>query len=135
MYHGLSHSRPTSVPHVPRCSALLMYSAAFKTGFVIACVNAVKLATFACRFAFSFVLSLLRTYWLVNASTAELYVFRLTELALAIAIVRIAGQLVFPCIGILSKWFIIGRFKEGSYNLWGSYYLRRQLVEQMLKVT
>jgi acetyltransferase-like isoleucine patch superfamily enzyme len=40
-------------------------------------------------------------------------------------------SVVFPLIAILSKWIIIGRYKAGSYPLWGHYYLRWWLVDQI----
>jgi non-ribosomal peptide synthetase-like protein len=41
---------------------------------------------------------------------------------------------VFPTIltlSILSKWLIIGRYKPGSYPLWGAYYVRWWLVSSL----
>jgi non-ribosomal peptide synthetase-like protein len=35
---------------------------------------------------------------------------------------------IFSLISILVKWTVIGRFKEGDYPLWGSYYFRWWLV-------
>ncbi|KAI9331586.1 hypothetical protein BDR26DRAFT_938321 [Obelidium mucronatum] len=40
--------------------------------------------------------------------------------------------LTFPFIGIAAKWAIIGRYQPGKYPLWGSYYLRWWLVDQIL---
>ena len=46
----------------------------------------------------------------------------------------LGGSLVFPFLGILLKWIVMGRAKAGSYDLWGGYYLRRQLTQQLLRV-
>ncbi|MBN8906039.1 MAG: peptide synthetase, partial [Rhodospirillales bacterium] len=37
-------------------------------------------------------------------------------------------------IAIALKWLVIGRFREGSYPLWGSYYLRWWFVTRLLNV-
>ncbi|KAI9204256.1 uncharacterized protein BJ171DRAFT_459609 [Polychytrium aggregatum] len=41
---------------------------------------------------------------------------------------------ILPILGILTKWIIIGRYKAGSYPLWGSYYLRWWWVDQVLNL-
>lgn len=38
-------------------------------------------------------------------------------------------------IAILSKWLLLGRIKEGSYPLWGWFYIRWWLVQQIFKLT
>ncbi|KAI9331633.1 hypothetical protein BDR26DRAFT_666646 [Obelidium mucronatum] len=43
-------------------------------------------------------------------------------------------SLVFPFIGVLAKWVVIGRYHAGSYPLWGQYYLRWWLVDQLLLI-
>eukprot|EP01117_Protostelium_nocturnum_P006055 TRINITY_DN2179_c0_g2_i1.p1 TRINITY_DN2179_c0_g2~~TRINITY_DN2179_c0_g2_i1.p1 ORF type:complete len:1647 (-),score=690.33 TRINITY_DN2179_c0_g2_i1:50-4990(-) len=35
-------------------------------------------------------------------------------------------------LGILAKWILIGRFKEGEYKLWGFYYYRFWLVKTLM---
>ncbi|KAI8609893.1 hypothetical protein BC830DRAFT_795380 [Chytriomyces sp. MP71] len=44
----------------------------------------------------------------------------------------VIASIASPIIALLSKWIIIGRYKAGEYPLWGSYYLRWWLVDQML---
>lgn len=43
--------------------------------------------------------------------------------------------IVFSGLSILSKWLIIGKFKEGDYPLWGTYYFRWWCVKSMEKLT
>ncbi|MBC7658883.1 MAG: amino acid adenylation domain-containing protein [Chitinophagaceae bacterium] len=53
-------------------------------------------------------------------------------LSLLIAICTYAAT--FPLvatIAIVSKWLVIGRYKEGDYPLWGSYYLRWWFVRRI----
>jgi hypothetical protein len=50
---------------------------------------------------------------------------------LAIIIARCAAAMILPIIAIAGKWAIIGRYAEGRYALWGSYYLRWWLVDQL----
>lgn len=41
---------------------------------------------------------------------------------------------LFSTIGIIAKWLIIGKYKEGEYPLWGSYYFRWWLVKAIQKL-
>ncbi|EKX37087.1 hypothetical protein GUITHDRAFT_145316 [Guillardia theta CCMP2712] len=56
---------------------------------------------------------------------------RLYTLIIAILLTQIASSIVLPIVFILFKWTIIGRYKKGRYPLWGQYYLRWWLVDQM----
>jgi non-ribosomal peptide synthetase-like protein len=53
---------------------------------------------------------------------------------IALAISGIALLSVYPVLlvfSIIAKWLIIGKYKPGSYPLWGSYYWRFWLVRQI----
>jgi hypothetical protein len=39
-----------------------------------------------------------------------------------------------PLIGVLFKWLIIGKYRAGRYPMWGSYYLRYWIVEQIIEI-
>ncbi|KAI8842208.1 hypothetical protein BJ741DRAFT_698104 [Chytriomyces cf. hyalinus JEL632] len=41
-------------------------------------------------------------------------------------------QIILPLFTIACKWLIIGRYKRGKFPLWGSYYLRWWLVDQVI---
>ncbi|KAJ3225205.1 hypothetical protein HDU78_010737 [Chytriomyces hyalinus] len=41
-------------------------------------------------------------------------------------------QIILPLFTIACKWIIIGRYKRGKFPLWGSYYLRWWLVDQVI---
>ncbi len=41
---------------------------------------------------------------------------------------------IFIGLGILVKWIVIGKYKEGSYPLWGSYYFRWWFVTTFQKI-
>ncbi len=41
---------------------------------------------------------------------------------------------IFTVITLVTKWLIIGKFKEGDYPLWGSYYFRWWLVKTMQRL-
>ena len=45
----------------------------------------------------------------------------------------VASALVMPLSGIAVKWLVIGRYRAGTYPLWGSYYLRWWIVDQTLR--
>ena len=59
---------------------------------------------------------------------------RLNALVLALVFGRLAANLVFPLLGILTKWVVIGRYRAGRYPLWGQYYLRWWYVDQVLMI-
>ncbi|KAI9360488.1 acetyl-CoA synthetase-like protein [Zopfochytrium polystomum] len=60
--------------------------------------------------------------------------FRVITLILALGINVTVLWTVFPFFAILMKWIIIGRYKPGRYPLWGAYYLRWWLVDQIFFV-
>lgn len=41
---------------------------------------------------------------------------------------------IFTGVGILTKWLIIGKYKEGDYPLWGTYYFKWWLVKTVQKL-
>lgn len=66
--------------------------------------------------------------------TNDFVVGRLINLVLAISFARIVVQAVAPFLGILAKWVIIGRYREGLYPMWGLYHTRWWLVEKILDI-
>lgn len=59
---------------------------------------------------------------------------RLFNLTLAILVARLATKAVAPWFGIVAKWLIIGRYKEGTYPMWGSYHTRWWLVQKIVDI-
>jgi acetyltransferase-like isoleucine patch superfamily enzyme len=59
---------------------------------------------------------------------------RLGALVLALIFGRLIAYLVFPLLGMAFKWVVIGRYRVGRYPLWGQYYLRWWLVDQVLMI-
>lgn len=41
-------------------------------------------------------------------------------------------QIFFPFFGMLAKWTIIGRYREGVYPMWGSYHTRWWMVQKIV---
>lgn len=66
--------------------------------------------------------------------TADHVVGRLFGLVLSILFARFVARLVMPWIGLLAKWVLIGRYKEGLYPMWGSYHTRWWLVQKITDV-
>ena len=56
---------------------------------------------------------------------------RTAAFLLTFVIIFIFRSIFFPCLSILLKWMIIGKYKAGMYPLWGSYYLRWWTVYQL----
>ncbi|QPC74472.1 hypothetical protein HYE68_005224 [Fusarium pseudograminearum] len=59
---------------------------------------------------------------------------RFVNLVVSMIISRIVTQFVSPFVGILAKWLIIGRYREGMYPMWGSYHTRWWLVQKIVAV-
>ena len=59
---------------------------------------------------------------------------RLFGLVLSITFARFVARLVMPWVGILAKWIIIGRYKEGLYPMWGSYHTRWWQVQKIVDI-
>ncbi|KAK3238771.1 hypothetical protein CYMTET_51249, partial [Cymbomonas tetramitiformis] len=52
----------------------------------------------------------------------------------AIALTVFATTLVWPLVGIMLKWAILGRLGHGRFRLWGRIYLQWYVVDQILKI-
>jgi acetyltransferase-like isoleucine patch superfamily enzyme/acyl carrier protein len=66
--------------------------------------------------------------------TNDSIVGRLFNLILAISFARVVVRIVAPIVGILAKWIIIGRYREGLYPMWGLYHTRWWLVQKILSI-
>ncbi|TPX69966.1 hypothetical protein SpCBS45565_g02004 [Spizellomyces sp. 'palustris'] len=56
------------------------------------------------------------------------------QLMLALVIAQVVLWVFLPILGIALKWLVIGKYKAGSYPLWGSYYLRWWFVDQAVQL-
>jgi hypothetical protein len=52
----------------------------------------------------------------------------------ALAISRLSVEIASSIFGILFKWIVIGRYKEGLYPMWGPYHMRWWLVQKVLMI-
>lgn len=59
---------------------------------------------------------------------------QLLSFFVAIFFVALIVSILFPLSAIVFKWVVLGRLQAGSYPLWGQYYLRWFLVEQVTKI-
>ena len=94
------------------------------------------------RFATGF-LQLAATYLIYGVASIPFAVFFLfargwlfgtvptAQLATVIVALSLGTWPVFMTIAIAAKWLIIGRYREGSYPLWGWYHLRAWLVGRL----
>ncbi|CAI7643953.1 unnamed protein product [Penicillium glandicola] len=60
---------------------------------------------------------------------------RLLLIVLAVLSSRVAAQIVSPFFGIMFKWLVIGRYKEGMSPMWGPYHTRWWLTQKALQVS
>lgn len=66
--------------------------------------------------------------------TTEYVAGRLFNLTLAILVARLITKAVAPWFGIAAKWLVIGRYKEGTYPMWGSYHTRWWMVQKIVDI-
>ncbi|KAF4449220.1 hypothetical protein F53441_7461 [Fusarium austroafricanum] len=59
---------------------------------------------------------------------------RFLNLTISIAISRVIADSIAPFVGILAKWIIIGRYREGLYPMWGLYHTRWWLVQKIVSI-
>ena len=59
---------------------------------------------------------------------------RFIALVLAIVLTRFLARAIMPLVAIMFKWLIIGRYRAGQYRIWGCYYLRWWMVEQIQNI-
>ncbi|KAM4063755.1 AMP-binding enzyme [Hirsutella rhossiliensis] len=57
---------------------------------------------------------------------------RITNLLLSLFGSWAGVQIFFPFVGMLAKWTIIGRYREGVYPMWGSYHTRWWMVQKIV---
>lgn len=69
--------------------------------------------------------------WPTNTSVPG----RLLNLTLSILLSRIVVRIIVPFVGILAKWIIIGRYREGLYPMWGSYHTRWWMVQKIVSLS
>jgi acyl carrier protein len=74
---------------------------------------------------------LIATPWVMLMSYG---VDRFPALIMAMVIMRAISETLFPLIGVVCKWLIVGKYTAGRYPLWGTMYLKWWLVEQIVKV-
>ncbi|PKS07245.1 hypothetical protein jhhlp_005847 [Lomentospora prolificans] len=67
-------------------------------------------------------------------STNKWLLGRLFNLTVSILFAQVVTRVIIPWVGILSKWIIIGRYKEGLYPMWGQYHTRWWLVQKIVDV-
>ncbi|KAM5343355.1 hypothetical protein ACJ41O_011892 [Fusarium nematophilum] len=59
---------------------------------------------------------------------------RLLNLILSFTFASICVRLVAPFIGILAKWALIGKYRQGLYPMWGLYHTRWWMVQKIISV-
>ncbi|KAJ5233212.1 NRPS-like protein biosynthetic cluster [Penicillium citrinum] len=64
----------------------------------------------------------------------DLLIGRLILIILAVLSARVASSIVSPFLGILFKWLVVGRYKEGLSPMWGPYHTRWWLTQKALQV-
>jgi acyl carrier protein len=87
------------------------------------------------RRAFSWTVFIYALIYSQGFSTSRTVVGRLFNVVISIALSRLSSSLVMPWVGILAKWLIIGRFKEGLYPMWGPYHTRWWLTQKTVMVS
>lgn len=66
--------------------------------------------------------------------TNSIVIGRLFNLTLCILFSQVVIRCVAPFIGILAKWLIMGRYREGLYPMWGWYHTRWWMAEKIVGI-
>lgn len=68
-------------------------------------------------------------------STSKWPFGRLVNIVTTLLFARLVMSVVRPIFGILAKWLIMGRYKEGVYPMWGWYHTRWWLTQKVIALT
>ncbi|KAF4553860.1 AMP-binding enzyme-like protein 22 [Elsinoe fawcettii] len=60
---------------------------------------------------------------------------RIFNLIVSLFIGRLVTFLIAPLLAILSKWILIGRYRQGLYPMWGFYHTRWWLVQKIISIS
>ncbi|KAK3952976.1 hypothetical protein QBC32DRAFT_388932 [Pseudoneurospora amorphoporcata] len=60
---------------------------------------------------------------------------RLVNIVTTLMFARLVMSVALPIFGILAKWLIMGRYKEGVYPMWGLYHTRWWLTQKVIALT
>ncbi|KAI1421321.1 acetyl-CoA synthetase-like protein [Xylaria sp. FL1777] len=87
------------------------------------------------RRALSWTLFIYSLIYLLGFRTSETIIGRLVNVAVSTIFARLASSVVIPWVGIIAKWLIIGRFKEGLYPMWGPYHTRWWMTQKIVMIS
>ncbi|CZR62462.1 related to coenzyme a synthetase [Phialocephala subalpina] len=79
--------------------------------------------------ALMYALSTLSRYWDESNVAA-----RFLALVASMFASRLSTQIAAPLFGILFKWVVIGRYREGIYPMWGPYHCKWWLADKVLRI-
>lgn len=60
---------------------------------------------------------------------------RLFNVTLSVLFATVVTGAVFPFVGIMAKWTIIGRHRQGLYPMWGLYHTRWWMVQKIVSLS
>lgn len=92
------------------------------------------IAVYPLRRGFQWTLFMVALTFTHTWPTSQHVAGRLFGLIVSIVFARFVARLVMPWVGLLAKWTIIGRYKEGLYPMWGSYHTRWWMVQKITDV-
>ncbi|EME46283.1 acyl CoA synthetase-like protein [Dothistroma septosporum NZE10] len=68
-----------------------------------------------------------------NWATNQTIPGRLLDLVIAISVGGVVTRIVSPCVAIIFKWFVMGKYQEGLYPMWGSYHTRWWMTQKIVQ--
>lgn len=105
------------------------------TNFLVMCIQLIPLALlYPMKRALSW------TIWVYAFTGAQAFptnqtlLGRLFNLIITLGIARVVVRIVSPLLGILVKWMVIGKYKEGLYPMWGVYHTRWWFVQKFIAI-
>ncbi|KAI0425245.1 acetyl-CoA synthetase-like protein [Xylaria sp. FL1042] len=87
------------------------------------------------RRAFSWTLFIYSLIYLLGFRTSQTVIGRLVNVVVSTIFARLVSSIVLPSVGIIAKWVIMGRLKEGLYPMWGPYHTRWWMTQKIVMIS
>ena len=128
----VAQSRPASIGEDQIVGCFKTYSST--NPFLMAIQLIPMVILYPLRRAFQWTVFIVAVSFAQNWPTNLSVPGRLLNLTLSILFSRIVVTTLFPFLGIVAKWIIIGRYQEGLYPMWGWYHTRWWMVQKIVSV-
>lgn len=123
-----AEKKPT--PPLPGCTKTFSSTNSFLLAFQLIPIVLV----YPMKRAFTWTVFMYAFTFTQNWFTVNSIYGRLVNLILSMGLAGLVTKTVVPLIAIAAKWFIIGRYKEGLFPMWGPYHTRWWIVQKLIAI-